>query len=507
MASDNEFYSYSPINGEKIGTYKNMNKEEIEGLIEKAQSVKNEWIRLLISERLVYIKKMIRVIAKNADYYAELIHKDNGKSKIESLTTEIITVLSVLKYYVKNAKKILKTKKINTPFYLVGKKGYIVYESIGVIGIIAPWNYPLNLSFIPAISAIIAGNTVVLKPSSQTPCTGVIIEDIIKKSSLPDGVLNIAWGKGIAGQYIAEGDIQKLFFTGSTGIGKKLAKICTDKLIPIELELGGKDPAIILEGANLKRAARGVTWGSLINSGQSCTSIERVYVTEKDYDLFIGYLKDLIKQIKMSEYEDADIGAMTTSSQVDIVKKQLDDAVKKGANIIYGGTIKENFFEPTIVGLCNHNMELIKEETFGPIIACIKTKNDEESLQLANDSKYGLCSSIYGDSKKAKQYALNLQAGGVNINNSLLSFVTPGLPFGGVKESGIGRYHGKEGLYTFCNIKSILIDNFAFFPADFIWAPYGKNAYKKHLNFINKYWGSISPLRFLSGLPLLFKKK
>jgi acyl-CoA reductase-like NAD-dependent aldehyde dehydrogenase len=377
---------------------------------------------------------------------------------------------------------------------------------MGVIGIIGPWNYPFNLTFIPAISAIIAGNTVVLKHSSQTPYTGTIIEDLIKKSGLPEGVINVVWGKGYVGEYIVNGDIQKLFFTGSAEIGRHLAKICAEKLIPAELELGGSDPCIILDSADLKRSANGAVWGSVLNSGQTCVSVERIYVTEKNHDKFVEYLQEAMKEIKMGESEDCDIGAMTSSSQIDIIRNQLDDAQKKGAKILAGGSCKGRYFEPTLIVNCTQEMDLVKEETFGPIITVIKTQNDEMSLKYANESRYGLASSIYGKTNDAKKYIGKIQAGNVMVNNSILSLGVGPLPFGGVKESGFGRYHGKIGLITFCNIKSVLIDKLTFMN-DFIWAPYGKNAYHNFLRFIRGYFGTKNIFKILYGIPLIFKKK
>lgn len=508
MSEENVYYSASPITGKKTGPYKNMNRDEVNKLIIQAKVAQVGWGELPIKKRFFYIKKIIKVITGNLEHYGQLIHEDNGKSQIESLGSEFVSTLLILKYYLKHAKKILKKKKADTISFLPGMQAYILKQPIGVVGAIGPWNYPFQLSFIPAISAVIAGNAVLVKVSSSTPSAGVIIEDIIKRSGLPQGVLNVIWGKGISGQYLAEGDIQKLFFTGSTVIGKKLAKICAEKLIPVDLELGGSDPLVILEGADLDRTAKGVVWSCLYNTGQTCVSTERIYVTEKDHDKFVEILEKKIKDITIGPNDDDDFGAMTTNSQIEIVKEQLNDAVKKGAMIKCGGNVDGNFFEPTLVLNCDHSMDLINEETFGPILAIVKTKNDEESLKLANDSKYGLCATIFGDPKKAKKYALEIRTGTVNINNtSMLSFITPSLPHGGLKESGIGKIHGDEGLLAFCNTKSILIDKLTFLKDSLGWAPYGKNGYKKYVRFIKIYWGTSLPLRILSALPVIFKRK
>jgi acyl-CoA reductase-like NAD-dependent aldehyde dehydrogenase len=499
------FFSYSPVTGEKTGPFKNMTRKEINKIIELARSSKESWSGLSLKKRLAYVIEIMKVIAYNAEAYARQIHLDNGKSITEALTTEIVPICAILEYYIEHAQKILKPKKVKMPFYLFGKKALYTFEPMGVIGIIGPWNYPLHLVLIPAISAIIPGNTVVLKHSSQTPYTGFIVEDIIKKAGLPQGVMNVIWGKKTAGQYLAEGNIDKLFFTGSNETGKILAVRCAERLIPLDLELGGNDPCIVLKNADLKRAAQGIAWGGLLNSGQTCISVKRVYVTEKDYQLFLTYLKESVNRIKTGKGEDDDIGVMTNKTQINIIADQIKDAIKKGARIVTGGTYEDNIFRPTIIADCTNDMDIIRKETFGPVIALVKTRNDEESLRLANDSQFGLASSIYGNLKKAVAYSKRIEAGSVVINNSIISIASAALPYGGIKKSGIAQYHGEQGLKTFCNIKSILIDK-EYCKEDFIWAPYGKDAAKKYLHFIERTWGDRSILKYLSALPLLFKK-
>lgn len=504
---ERNFYSFSPITGEKLGPFKDMKRKEVAAVIEQAKAGQKEWAALSLGTRIGYFKKMRRIIADNAEEYAKKIHSDNGKSVVEALTSEIIPVLSMLEYCIKKGKHVLKPVKVRLPFYFFGKKAFYIFEPMGVIGIIGPWNFPLHLVVVPAVSALLSGNSVVIKHSSQTPFAGLIIEDIVKKAEIPGGVVNVVWGKGSAGQYIAEGDIDKLFFTGSVETGKKLARICADKLIPIDLELGGSDPCIVLENARLKRTAKGIVWGALLNSGQACISIERVYVTEKNYPLLLEYIKQAISEITTGKEEDADIGVMTSASQVKIINNQLESAVKQGAVIITGGKCKDFHFKPTLITDCTNKMDIIKNETFGPVIAIVKTKNDEESLKLANDSGFGLSSSLYGNRKKALEFSKRIEAGSVVINNSLLPIVSAELPYGGVKKSGIGRYHGEEGIKTFCNIKSILIDKEYCKKEDFAWAPYGKNVRKKYLAFIKETWGKRSIVKYFYALPLLFKKR
>ncbi|MDY6933134.1 MAG: aldehyde dehydrogenase family protein [Spirochaetota bacterium] len=347
-----------------------------------------------------------------------------------------------------------------------------------MVGIIAPWNFPLTLSFADVIPALMAGNTVVIKPSSATPLTVLAMWRIFMDSGFPKDVLQVIPATGqTAGELIDSVDM--IAFTGSTEIGKKIAERAGKRLIPILLELGGKDPMIVLKDANIERAVNAGVWDSLLNSGQVCMSTERIYVQEQIADEFIDRVVGKVRSLRQGYSKDfnCDIGSMTSSEQLEIVKDQINDAVSKGAKILIGGKRtskpgKGYFFEPTVVVDVNHNMKLMTEETFGPIIAIQRVRDEEEAINLANDSCYGLGSSIWTkDKRKGRKLARGIQSGFVCINDVLSSYMVMELPFGGLKESGLSMRHGPEGIRNFCNTQSVVIDRLGL-NKDFGWYPY-----------------------------------
>ncbi|MFH1761991.1 MAG: aldehyde dehydrogenase family protein [bacterium] len=486
------FDKVSPITGNNLGPFPAMDREEVNVLAEQARKAQSVWGELAVKERLVHIKLMRKFLARNLDRFSRIIHEDNGKTLCDAITSEFILCLDIMKYYEKRASGFLKPQNRSLPVYLFGMKGTVFYEPVGVVGIIGPWNYPFQLVFIPIISALIAGNSVLVKHSSAAPMTGKILEETAEAGELPPHVFNVIWGKGISGQYLSEAPIDKLFFTGSTNIGKNLAKLAAEKLIPVSLELGGKDPLLVMDDADLVQAAKGAVWGSLFNSGQTCVSVERVYVTEKNYDDFVKLLEVEISKVKTGKKETDDMGAMTTEDQFNEVESQIADAVQKGARLISGGGQNKEpggfFHDPVLLVDCTQEMKIIQEETFGPVVAVVKTKDEEQAVEYANDSKYGLSSTIFTrDRNKGYSTAKKIKAGCVGINAPLFPFTASSMPFGGIKESGMGRYHGREGLFCFCNAKSVVYNGF-WKKRHFSWYPY-RRIYRMYLKLARFWYG------------------
>jgi acyl-CoA reductase-like NAD-dependent aldehyde dehydrogenase len=429
-------------------------------------------------------------MVRHLERFSKIIHEDNGKTLFEALTSEFMFPMDIMRYYEKNAREILRPRSRSLPIYFIGMKGSVVYEPVGVIGIIGPWNYPFQLAFVPAISALIAGNCVLVKHSSSTPMTGKIMEEVVQAAGLPPHVFNVIWGKGISGQYLADSAIDKLFFTGSTEIGKKLAVQAAERIMPVGLELGGSDPMVVLDDANLRRAARGAVWGSLFNGGQSCVSVERIYVTAKNYQPFIDLLKTEIERVPFGTKEHCQMGSVTTKEQLEQVEVMIQDAVKQGATLVWGGKRREDlgplFFEPALLVDCRQDMTIIKEETFGPVVAVVPVDNEAQAVQYANDSRYGLSSSVFTENRaRGYDVAGKLEAGSVGINAPVFPFIASSLPLGGFKESGLGSYHGPEGLRIFSRTKSIMYDGF-WKRGHFGW--YSRlNLYRLFLKFC-KFW-------------------
>lgn len=454
---------FSPVDGKKMGDFPIAEREEVEAAVGRAREAYPAWRALSLDERLRRLEKVRDVIAEEGEYIARRISEDTGKPLVDSLMTELITIPVFIDYYIKTAPKVLARHKVKTPILFPGKSSYVEYFPMGVVAVISPWNFPFQLSVIPIISALIPGNTVVLKPSEVTPITGEVIQEVFERAGLPDGVVEVVHGDGSTGAALTEANVDKIFFTGSVATGRKVMAAAAKKPIPVELELGGKDAFIVCHDANLERAAKAAAWGGLINCGQMCTSVERLMVVESVYDEFMEKLEAVVKKVKVgSPDEDADMGPMTFPRQVKTVEEHVDDARERGATIVTGGKRIERegtWYEPTLVTGVTPDMKIYREETFGPVLPVVKVKDEEEAIRLANDHIYGLNGSVWSkDIKRAIELASRMECGQVTVNDVVLSVGNPVLPFGGVKSSGIGRYHGPEGLLGFTHQKAIMVD-------------------------------------------------
>ncbi|MFW5967827.1 MAG: aldehyde dehydrogenase family protein [Persicimonas sp.] len=466
---------HSPVTGEKIGEYPVTSADEVERAVERAREAFPAWRDRSLEERLQVLDRMREVIRQNGEAYAERISEDTGKALLDSLMTELLVVPLFIDHYRRHAEKILAPQKMWAGILFPGKKAHIEYFPRGVIGVIAPWNFPFQLSMVPVISAIIGGNTAVLKPSEVTPMVGELIAELVDEADVPDGVIEVVQGDGSTGAALVEADIDMVFFTGSVATGRKVMAEAAKKPIPVELELGGKDAMIVCEDANLRRAARGAVWGAMINCGQMCTSVERLFVVDEIYDEYVDLLKEEIENLHVGEPRDSDVGSMTFPPQLETVKKHLQDAKKAGASILSGGERIEGeglYFEPTLVTGVDVDMEIYREETFGPVLPVIRVDDEDEAVRLANDHKFGLTGSVWtGDKERGKRLASRLECGQVSVNDVVQSVGNPRLPFGGVKSSGFGRYHGEEGLLTFMNTKAVMVSGDRL-DAEPTWFPY-----------------------------------
>ncbi|MGB9664616.1 MAG: aldehyde dehydrogenase family protein [Ignavibacteria bacterium] len=473
--------SVNPNTGVKIGEVEITNPSSVEEIVQKARDAQSEWSSLKVEERVKILKKAKSILYQERESIARLITEENGKPLFESYSTEIIPTLSLFDYYIKKSKKFLRPhyERIKLPV-MIHKKSWIEYVPFGVVGIISPWNYPLLLPMGQIIPALVAGNSIVFKPSEWTPLVGQKIKEIFDKANLPLNVFNIIFGEAEIGQALVQSSIDKLFFTGSTNVGKLISKAASEKLLPVSLELGGKDPAIILEDADLGRTVYGILWGSLMNAGQTCVSIERVYVAEKIYEQFLDKL--LVEIEKLSSYSGSDFydfSNIKLNKQVETIKEHLEDAILKGAKIIFGGKIENNFVQPTILVNVNHSMKVMREETFGPIIPIMKFKTIEEAINLANDSDYGLSASIWTKNISiAKTIAKKIQAGSVLINDCISYFGAGEAVVGGIKMSGTGRVHSKSGLMEMVYEKYYNYDTLTW-QKKLWWFEYNQNSTKK----------------------------
>ncbi|MCM3717526.1 aldehyde dehydrogenase family protein [Fictibacillus phosphorivorans] len=478
-----------PATGETIDQWLETDIQQVPDLYDKASAAFKFWSSRSLETRLSFITKMKHYLLDHMDEIVEEICSATGKVKAEALTADLTPVIDILQYYEKRAPKILKRKRVSTPLLLVGKSSYVDYFPLGTVLVISPWNFPFQLAMTPVISALIAGNSVILKPSEVTPTIGLLIEKIAREINLPKNLLQVAHGGKELGQELVAGSPDCIFFTGSVETGRKIGIEASKRFIPYTLELGGKDPMIVFEDAPLKRAVHGAIWGAFTNAGQVCMSVERVYVQSSVHGEFLDLLVEETKKLKMKE----DVGSITFENQKEVIKDHVLDALEKGALLLTGKHPDQweesMYIEPMVLTNITDEMKIVKEETFGPVMPVIGFTTEEEVIQKANSTEFGLNASVWTkDSRKANRVTSKLVTGSAVINDVLVSVANPYLPFGGVKSSGIGSYHGDEGLYTFCRQMSVMKDP-GLKSKEINWYPY-QNKYNKLRTLVKAYFSN-----------------
>ncbi len=462
--------------------YDNPEQKDVDAIFEQARASVPDIREWPVKKRLEFITKLKAVILENQEMILDRVQADTGKSRFDAITAEIFGVLDFLDYLEKNAVKFLSDRKVPTPFALMGKSSKVFFEPLGVALLISPWNYPFYQAIVPIAQAFIAGNAVVFKPSSATPLTG-LVEELLQKTGFRPGWVQVVYGAGgVVGDLLVDAGPDKIFLIGSQAVGKHVMERAARQLIPVELELGGKDPMVVFDDVNIDRAAAGAIWGAFTTTGQSCTSVERLFIHDNIYDEF---KQVLIRQtLKLTQKNDndpnTDIGPMCTQSQVTVIAAQVADAKEKGAKILTGESWdgKSSLIPPMIIEGVTPEMLIDREENFGPLLPIYSFAGEAEAIELANDPEYGLSASVWSrDLKRADRVARAIYTGNVSINNVMLTEGNHALPFGGVGKSGFGRYKGEFGFYAFANIKSILVDKDSK-KMEANWFPYTTKKYK-----------------------------
>lgn len=481
--------SYDKATGEIIGHSPMTRKEELGTIIARARDAQIRWAQTPVKNRAAIIRKMSREIARQCDTLTTTIARDNGKTRADALIAEVIPAALAVPYYTRNAKRFLRDRfLVPGSITFSNKISRIVRVPFGVVGIISPWNYPFSIPFSEVIMALLAGNAVVLKTASETQMIGQALKTIVESAGLPPNVFNYVNMKGrVAGDAFLESGVDKLFFTGSVPVGKYLMNKASETLTPVSLELGGNDAMIVCPDADPDRAAAGAVWAGFQNAGQSCGGVERIYVHKDVYDAFLTRLKERTEGLRVGYGCDftSDIGVMTTERQVETVNDHLRDALDKGAEIFAQGKLApshsgplKNTLVPMVLTHVTHDMKIMAEETFGPVVGVMKVDSLDDAIALANDSDLGLTGSVWSRNRKqAVAVARKIQAGAVTINDHLMSHGLPEAPWGGFKQSSIGRTHGKIGFDEMTQPQVIVSDIMPFVKKNIWWHPHGRGVY------------------------------
>ena len=474
---------YEPGSGRLVGEVRVSTAAQVREATAAARAAQKGWAQKSFGERRQVLGRFQQLVLDRADDIADLIVRENGKTRNEALFMEVLPVADLTHYFARKAERLLRDERV--PLHMFPhKKSYLRFYPRGVIGIISPWNYPFSIPAGDVVMALMAGNGVVLKPSEFTPLIAERLRALLEEAGVPRGLVQVVQGKGDVGAELIRSGANMIVFTGSVATGRKVNVAAAEQMIPCVLELGGKDPAIVFSDADLDTAALKLAWGAFANSGQTCASVERVYVHESIASQLTEKIVKLAQGLRQGEPNsyDTDVGAMTTQMQVDIVKRHLDDARAKGAKVLTGGEVKVypdggRFVQPTVLTAVTHEMAIMRDETFGPMLPIMTFRSDDEAVRLANDSPYGLSAYVFTrDRTKADRIANQLLAGTVMHNDALYTHAAPETPWGGVKASGLGRVHGKHGLRDLCEMRHVNLERFDF-PA-FWFYPYSAKAYR-----------------------------
>jgi succinate-semialdehyde dehydrogenase/glutarate-semialdehyde dehydrogenase len=478
-----EVVSYDPATGEEIGRAPLASLEDVRQAVARARAAQPAWANLPFRERGRVILQARKLMLAERDQIAHLVSRETGKPVAEALSMEIVPTLDAMHYFAHAAENLLRPQKIDIGQYgLMGRSSTIVFKPLGVVGIISPWNFPLATPADEIVMALMAGNAVVLKPSELTPLIALKIGDIFSRAGLPKGLLEILTGDGSTGAALIDAHVDKIMFTGSVATGKRVAEAAAKYLTPVVLELGGKDPMIVLEDADIENAARGAVWGAFANAGQACASVERCYVQESIATKFVEQVVAETRALKqgLGTDESVDVGAMSNQRQLEIVAAHVSDAKQRGAKILTGGRRGTNpeglFYEPTVLTNVNHTMTIMRDETFGPVLPVMTFKTEDEAIRLANDSVYGLTASVWTKNiRRGRRLAERIEAGTVMVNEVVYTHGIAQTPWGGVKDSGYGRTHGRMGLLELVYPQHIHVNRIFFLP-DLWWFRYSSRA-------------------------------
>src|SRR5579872_924281 len=507
----------NPATGKVLREFACALPSDISKAVSCASSEQPAWELTPLRKRLSLVKRFQRLLSERKQQIARVITSESGKPYAEALLTEILVALDTSRFLLKESYETFRDTRVpHGSFATKTKLGRMIREAYGVIGIISPWNYPFSIPASQSLAALVAGNTVVLKPSELTPLSALELLSLFHDAGFPKDVFQVILGDSSTGAALVESNIDKLVFTGSVATGKRIAQTAAARLLPVVLELGGKDPMIVLEDADVEVASSGAVWAAFVNAGQTCLSVERCYVHRSIYEPFISLCAEKAKQLRLGNGMDAatDIGPLIHERQLRTIEQHVEDARSRGARILTGGkrmpSVGPNFYSPTVLADVTHDMLIMREESFGPVLPIMAFDSEEEAVGLANDSEYGLAASVWTSNRaRGERIARQINAGTVMVNDAVSCYGISEAPHGGIKTSGIGRTHGKLGLSEMVRLKYLDVDLLPGIKKPW-WYGYGSSMLAAAEGFLDFQFGAKIGRRLIGGMrsiPLISRRK
>jgi acyl-CoA reductase-like NAD-dependent aldehyde dehydrogenase len=446
--------SVNPATGATLHEFECTSEPEVHASVARAHAAQPQWAELGLRKRIAILREFQRLLHQKKSEVAQLVTREAGKPYVEALLTEVLVVLDAARFLIENAFRFLRDEPVpHRNLAMKAKSGRLLREPYGVIGIISPWNYPFSIPATESLAALVAGNAVVLKPSELTSLSAVELATLLHAAGVPKEIFHVIPGDGATGATLIAAAIDKLLFTGSVTTGKRIAQAAAARLLPVVLELGGKDPMLVLDDANVEIASSGAVWGAFVNTGQACLSVERCYVHRSLYQPFLEACARKTRQLQVGNGMDpeTDVGPMINERQLLNVESQVEEARSCGARVLVGASrlpaLGPNFYAPTLLADVTPTMRIMREETFGPVLPVMPFDSDEEAMRLANQSEYGLAASVWTRNRaRGEAMARRIRTGTVMVNDVLSCFGISEAPHGGIKASGMGRSHGRLGL-------------------------------------------------------------